>query len=160
MKRMLVALTITAVFGNLNSQSVPKIKLSLNDVIRLATDSSLSAFIAENTYEARNLNYLNFTAQKRPFISLNAEPINFNRSVSQQYNFQDSSYYYVEQQTLSSSANLRINQTITKTGGRLYLDSDLRYLKNLKKDYLGQYFSIPVRIGYSQQLFGFNSYVA
>ncbi|MEX0980863.1 MAG: hypothetical protein WDZ47_02120 [Bacteroidales bacterium] len=40
---------------------------------------------------------------------------------SQEYNFQDSSYYYVEQQTLGASGN-------------------------------------PVRIGFSQQLFGYNQY--
>ena len=133
-------------------------KLSLQDVIKLATDSSLNAFIAQNTYYAGYWNYRNFKAQKLPFLNLTTTPVNFARQVSQQYNFQDSSYYYVEQQTLSSTANLSLNQVIMKTGGNIFIDSDLGYLKNLNKTNGTQFSSTPVRIGFSQQLFGFNAY--
>lgn len=133
-------------------------KLSLQDVIDLATDSSLSAFIAENRYYAGYWSYRNFRAQRLPFLNLNTNPLNFNRSVTRQYNFQDSSYYYVEQQILSASGNLSINQTLTATGGRIYIDSDLGYLNNLHRDTEGQFSSTPIRIGYNQQLFGFNPY--
>ncbi len=132
--------------------------LSLQEVIKLATDSSLSAFIAQNTYYAGYWNYRNFDTQKLPFLDFATTPVNFSRQVSQQYNFQDSSYYYVEEQTLSSKANLSLNQTIMKTGGNLYIDSDLGYLNNLNKISSGQYSSIPIRIGYNQQLYGFNKY--
>lgn len=134
------------------------LKLNLQDVINLATDSSLSAFIAENRYYAGYWSYRNFRAQRLPFLNLNTNPLNFNRSVTRQYNFQDSSYYYVEQQILSASGNLSINQTLTATGGRIYIDSDLGYLNNLNRDAEGQFSSTPVRIGYNQQLFGFNPY--
>jgi len=134
------------------------LKLSLQDVIDLATDSSLSAFIAENRYYAGYWGYRNYRAQRLPFMNLNTNPVNFNRSVTRQYNFQDSSYYYVEQQTLSASGNLSLNQTITGTGGRIYIDSDLGFLNNLNRDSPGQYSTTPVRIGFNQQLFGFNPY--
>jgi len=159
MKRIILLLLCSALLPVLIAQpDAPTIELSLQQVIKLATDSSLSAFIAENTYYAGYYSYMNYSAQKKPFLSLSTTPLNFNRSVSQQYNFQDSSYYYVEQQTLSSSGNLSLNQNLMKTGGSIYLDSDLGFLKNLNKDIPGQYSSTPLRIGFSQQLFGFNQY--
>lgn len=133
-------------------------QLNLQEVIKLATDSSLNSFIAQNTYYAGYWSYRNFKAQKLPFLDFSAIPMNFTRQVNQQYNFLDSSFYYVEQQTLSSTANMSLNQIVTATGGRFYIDSDLGYLNNLNKSAGGQYSSTPLRVGFSQQLFGFNTY--
>ena len=159
MKKAIPLLICIISFGQpVFTQNPGPMRLSLQDAIDLATDSSLNAFIAENRYYAGYWNYRNFRTQKLPFLNFNSTPLNFNRSVTQQYNFLDSSYYYVEQQLLSASGNLSLNQTITKTGGRLYLDSDLGYLDNLNKNSEGQFSSTPVRIGYNQQLFGYNPY--
>ncbi len=158
-KNLLTIVLLFSIWNNLYPQIENEfLELSLEDVINLATDSSLSAFIAENRYYAGYWSYRNFRAQRLPFLNLNTNPLNFNRSVTRQYNFQDSSYYYVEQQILSSSGNISINQTLTSTGGRIYIDSDLGYLNNLNRDAEGQFSSTPVRIGYNQQLFGFNPY--
>ena len=135
-----------------------ELTLSLDDVIRMANDSSLQAFIAQNTYMAEFWDYKNYRAQKRPFLNFTTTPVDFSRRYSQQYNFQDSSYYYVEQQTLGASGNVSLNQTIMKTGGYLYVDTDLGYLNNLNQPGVSQYYATPVRIGFSQQLFGYNQY--
>ena len=69
------------------------LSLTLEDVIRLANDSSLQAFIAQNSYYGEYWDYKYFTSQKRPFLEMNASPIDFSRRFSKEYNFQDSSYY-------------------------------------------------------------------
>lgn len=133
-------------------------KLSLQDVIKMATDSSLNAFVAQNTYYAGYWTYHNYRVQKLPFLNFSTNPLNYSRQVNQQYSFLDSSYHYVDEQTLSSMANLSLNQIITKTGGKLYIDSDLGYLNNLNRSAGEQFSATPIRIGYNQQLFGFNPY--
>ena len=135
-----------------------KLTLGLDDVIRLANDSSLQAFIVQNTYLASYWDFRNFNSTKLPFLNFNGSPVDFTRKYSQEYNFLDSSYYYVEQQTFGASGNFSLNQTIMKTGGRLYLDTDLGYLNNLNQTAGSQFYSTPLRIGFSQQLFGYNAY--
>jgi outer membrane protein TolC len=44
------------------------------------------------------------------------------------------------------------------TGGTVYIDSELGYLHNYGETGYSQYSSVPVRVGYSQALFGFNSF--
>ena len=154
-----IALFLFVAALSIEGQEHPtELTLSLDEVIRLANDSSLQAFIAQNTYMAEFWDYKNYRAQKRPFLNFTTTPVDFSRRYSQQYNFQDSSYYYVEQQTLGASGNVSLNQTIMKTGGYLYVDTDLGYLNNLNQPGVSQYYSTPVRIGFSQQLFGYNQY--
>ena len=64
---------------------------------------------------------------------------------------------YRQQQSLNSSGNLSIRQNLDWTGGTFFIDSDLKYTKNIESDY-SQFSSVPIRIGYSQNLFGFNSF--
>jgi len=135
-----------------------KTQMTLEDVINLASDSSLNAFIAQNMYLANYWEYRNYRAQRLPFLTLNAAPANFSRSLTQQYNFQDSSYQYVGEQTFNSSANLSLSQNITRTGGRVYIDSDLMRLENIRSNTPVQFSSTMVRIGVSQELFGFNPF--
>ena len=147
-----IALFLFVAALSIEGQEHPtELTLSLDEVIRLANDSSLQAFIAQNTYMAEFWDYKNYRAQKRPFLNFTTTPVDFSRRYSQEYNFQDSSYYYVEQQTLGASGNVSLNQTIMKTGGYLYVDTDLGYLNNLNQPGVSQYYSTPVRIGFSQK---------
>lgn len=132
----------------LYSQGSQKIKytLNLNEVITLASDSSLDVFIAQNSYLVEYWVYKNYKAGKLPFIDLYTTPATYNKSYIQEYNFSDSSYYYVDQQKLNSYLNLSLNQNIFKTGGRVFIDSDIARLENLKNN-------SPLMI-YPQQLQG------
>jgi outer membrane protein TolC len=65
---------------------------------------------------------------------------------------------YRRQQSLYSYGNLSLVQNVDFTGGTFYIDSELGYLRNLGDNPYAQYTSVPVRIGYSQSLFGFNRF--
>jgi outer membrane protein TolC len=65
---------------------------------------------------------------------------------------------YRQQQSLYSSGNLSIRQNLDATGGPFYIDSDLGYMRNFGDNTYSQFSSTPIRIGYSQSLFGFNSF--
>ncbi len=132
--------------------------LRLDEAIILACDSSLEAFIAENAFLTQYWLYKNYKAGKLPFIDLNAVPLDFKRSVDNQYNFADSSYHYINKQTLTSYLNLSINQNITGTGGKVYIDSDVSRLQNLNNTTVPQYSSTLIRVGVEQQLFGYNPF--
>jgi outer membrane protein TolC len=134
------------------------VELNLNEVITLAIDSSLDVFIAKNNYMINYWLYENYKASKLPFIDLNLDLIDFSRAITEEYNFVDSSYQFIEQQTFYSDMNLSINQNISKTGARLFLDSDIGRLQNIKQSGESQYSTTIIRAGIRQELFGFNSY--
>jgi outer membrane protein TolC len=58
----------------------------------------------------------------------------------------------------SASGGLVMKQNFDLTGGTFYLESDLEYMRNFGNDKLTQFSSIPFRIGYSQDLMGFNPF--
>lgn len=134
------------------------INLSLEEVITLAIDSSMDVFIAQNNLLIEYWIYKNYKAGKLPFLDLNSTVGNLNRSYNQEYSFTDSSYHYIDQATFSSYANLSLSQNITKTGGKIFLDSDISRLQNLKENQTTQYTSTIIRIGIEQQLFAFNEF--
>ncbi len=141
-----------------NPKSRDTLALTLEEAIELAVDSSLNAFIAENLYLASYWEYNTFRAQRLPFLELHTNPANFRRAMTQEYNYQEGRYEYVEQQTLYSNLNLSINQNITLTGGQVFVDSDLGRLENYGDISSLQYTSVPLRVGIRQPLFGYNRF--
>ncbi len=133
------------------------VNLSLDEVITLACDSSISRFIADNSLLSEYWVYKNYKSGKLPMVEFNSTVTDFSRSYQQEYNFTDSSYHYINQQTLASYANIALTQSITKTGGKIYIDSDISRLENIKSKSTTQYTATLFRIGFSQKIFGFNS---
>lgn len=132
--------------------------LSLQDVIKVATDSSLAAFKAKNLYLASYWEYRTYVSQKRPQINLNTVPMDYNRALIKRYNSELNIDEYREQQNIYSAANVSISQNLPFSGGSLYLNSNLGYLQNFGKDGYQQFSTIPINIGFSQRLFGFNNF--
>ena len=51
-----------------------------------------------------------------------------------------------------------MSQNFDLTGGTFFVDSELGYIRNFWENTYTQFNSVPVRVGYSQALFGFNSF--
>lgn len=130
--------------------------LSLGEVISMAKDSSLQAFIAENTLVAANWQYKNYKTGNLPTINLSTQPFSLNRSFTQQFVPQDSSFSFFRTENLNSKINLTANQDIGMTGGRLSIGSDLSRLVNFGDISNTQYNATPIRIGINQPLFAYN----
>ncbi|QDW24348.1 TolC family protein [Pedobacter sp. KBS0701] len=134
------------------------IRLDLQKTVQIASDSSLATFRAKNGYMASYWEYQSFKADRLPSLSLNMTPIAYNRDYVRRYDSGLNIDVYRRQQALYSFGNLAVKQNLDVTGGTFFIDSELGYLRNFGAFAANQYTSVPIRIGYRQDLFGYNPY--
>jgi len=132
--------------------------ITLLQAIEIAGDSSLSAFKAKNSYLSGYWQYRTFKAERLPSMSLDMTPFSYNQNFVERYDYQNNVDTYKSQQSLNSNANLSIKQNVDLTGGTFTVNTELGYLRNYGLTQYVQYTSIPFSVGYSQSLFGFNSF--
>lgn len=133
-------------------------KLTLQQSIAIATDSSLQAFRAKNLYRSSYWEYKSYKAARLPALTLSMTPIRFNRDIVSRYDSENNIDIYRQQQSLSSYGNLSLSQNVDFTGGTFFIDSELGYFRNIGENAYSQFSSVPFRVGYSQALFGYNSF--
>jgi outer membrane protein TolC len=154
---MVIALYLLC--SSAKAQTTDAIELSLNRTIEIATDSSLQAFSAKNLYQASYWAFHSYKAARLPSLSLKMTPLEYYRNITRRYDSDKDLDIYREQQSVYSSGNLSIRQNFDLTGGTFFVDSELGYIRNLKNSVDPQQFTtIPIRIGYYQDLFGFNGF--
>ena len=85
-------------------------------------------------------------------------PAQYNRNIIQRYDSESNKDVYREQQSFNAYGQLAIKQNFDLTGGTFYINTDLEYLRNFGETHNTQYSSVPVRIGYSQDLVGYNPF--
>lgn len=134
-----------------------KMNLTLNEVIQIASKSSLDAFRYKNMYLASYWEYRYYKADKLPSLSMNTTPLDLNHYRKREYNFQTNEDQYVLRDYINSDLAVQLNQKIGITGGSLFFSSELGMVKNLGGDQVTSYQATPVSIGYSQSLNGFNA---
>ncbi len=153
-KIILTFILVLAIIFTGKSQDT--LKLSLDDVIRIASAQSIDAFRNKNMYLASYWEFRYYQADRLPSLSLSSDLINFNRSISNYYNPETEEEIYINRKTLSSDVSLSLSQNVALTGGRLFLQSDVGMLKNLAGDEKTSFSSRPISIGFSQELNGYN----
>ena len=89
--------------------------LTLNEVIRMAQESSPSAVQARNTYESAYWNYRSYKASMRPSLSLSTRP-SLNRSTNS-VTLGDGSVQYARTNSMNNNVTLDLSQNIWFTGG-------------------------------------------
>ncbi len=134
------------------------ITLDLKKTIHIANDSSLEAFRVRNLYLSGYWEYRSFQAGRLPSLSLYLTPAKYNRDIIQRYDYEQNLDVYRSQQSFFSYGNLSIQQNFDLTGGTFYVNSELSYLRNFGETKYTQFSSVPIRIGYSQNLIGYNSF--
>ncbi len=133
-------------------------RMTLTDAIRLAADSSLTAFKAQNLYLSSYWQYRTFVAQKKPLVTLATNLIDVNNSMTKVYNSVLQINEYAHIQDISSSANASVKQNLPFSGGTLYFDSELSRVQNFGQSDFIQYSSVPVRVGLNQPVYGYNTF--
>lgn len=126
----------------------------MSDVIRRARTSSPDALAARHTFRSAYWDYRSYKADYLPSLTLTSAP-NLNRAINQ-VTMGDGTVKFVEQNMLNTDLSLMLNQNISWTGGSLFLESSLQRV-DLLNERSFSWMSVPVNIGYSQSLFGFNS---
>lgn len=134
------------------------VRLDLKRTIRLANDSSLTAFRYQHMYLSGYWAYRTYKANRLPSLTLNLMPAQYYRYITQRYDSNTDADVYRQQQMFSAGGGLSIRQNLDLTGGTFYIDSDLEYLRNFGETKSTQFASVPFRIGYSQSLLGYNPF--
>ena len=130
----------------------------MQQTVKLASDSSLAAFRAKNSYMASYWEFRTFRANRLPSLSLYMTPIRYNRNYTSRYDYEQNIDVYRRQQSLYSYGNLAIQQNFDPTGGTFFIDSELGYIRNFGEQTYSQFTSVPVRVGYRQDLIGYNPF--
>lgn len=142
----------------MGAQGQSVLRLDLKETITMANDSSLSAFRYQNMYLSGYWEYRSYKAARLPSLTLNMTPAQYYRYITQRYDSQENVDVYREQQMLSASAGLSIAQNLDLLGGTFYVDTQLDYMRNFGETNFTQFSTVPFRIGYQQELLGFNAF--
>lgn len=138
------------------AQEPQKKVMTLDEVIELASQQSLDAFINKNMYLSSYWEFRYFKADRLPSLTLDATPFNYNRSVQKVYNFDENRDEFVERQSFDSDLSLLLNQNVGLTGGQVFAQSNLSVTQKLGNDKVSSFSSTPFMIGYSQNINGYN----
>ena len=136
--------------------SVVAQQLTLPQVITIAQENSLDAQIAGYSYQSSYWVYRSFKAQFMPAVNLSGALGQFNHSVVEARDYETGRVAQVNNNTMSNSLTLSVDQQISSTGGKVSLQS---YIYRLDQFTYNErtYNSQPLRISYSQPLRAFNS---
>ncbi len=156
MTRILILITLVAFYKGAFAQD-NEMKLTLPEVIDLASRQSIDAFKQQNMYRASYWEYKYYRADKLPFLSVGAAPFSYNNSIRQDYDYQNQSWQYGQQRNLTSSASLKLSQNVELTGGSFTVSSDLGMAKNFLGDKMTTFSANQISVGYRQRLNGYNS---
>ncbi len=135
-----------------------RMTLSLEDALRLAQTQSLQSFLVKNNYLSGYWQYKSFKANYLPELELNSQLLSYANANQLRYNSVTRTEDYVRTEALNSNASLAIKQNVGLTGGTFYMQSDLARNENFGNRAYTQFSSRPFRIGYRQELFGYNRF--
>lgn len=153
-KSIIFAIICFLSFNQLKAQE--KQLLTLDDVIRIASQQSLDAFKNENMYRANYWQYRYFKADRLPSLIMDATVLDYNRSMQKVYNYSENRDEFIERENLNSSLSFRLNQNIGFTGGQIFAQSSLAMTQKLSDPKVSSFSSTPFSIGYSQNINGYN----
>ena len=135
-----------------------KLTLDLQQTIRLANDSSLESFRAQNMYLSGYWEYRSYRANRLPSLTLDLTPAQYYRDITRRYDSEADIDVYRSQQSFYAYGSLSIQQNLDLTGGTFYANTSLGYMRNFGSNKYTQYTSVPFQIGYTQELIGYNAF--
>ena len=131
-------------------------QLTLNDVIRIAQENSFDAQVAKLSFMSSYWTYRSFKADLKPSVNLSANLLGFDHSLVGVRNYETGQQAYVDENSMTNSLTLSLDQKIVETGGVVSLKSYLYHLRQF--DYnLNTINTQPLEVSYSQPLFAYNA---
>ena len=131
--------------------------MSLQEVIETAHSQSPSAILARHNFIVNYWQFRTYKAQFLPSLNLQGSLGNYNRSLVSLQDAQTGEIGYLENNTLSNSLGLSIDQNIPFTGGSVSVITSLNRLDQFSPTDKITYNSQPVRITLSQPINAYNS---
>lgn len=157
-RNKLIDISIILLLLSVSIQAQQVVRLNLQRTIEIANDSSLLAFRYQNLYLTGYWEYRTYKAARLPSLTLNLTPAEYYRYITTRYDSNNNLDMYREQQMFCAGGGLSIQQNFDLTGGTFYINSNLDYMRNFGDTKYTQYSSVPLRIGYTQKLLGYNPF--
>nr|WP_308990451.1 TolC family protein [Mariniflexile sp. KMM 9835]MDQ8210002.1 TolC family protein [Mariniflexile sp. KMM 9835] len=162
-KQITIQLCVLLSFTNIIAQQSNTIstisqKITLQDILELASKNSLDVFKAKRQYGVNYWQFRSFKSSLLPKIDFETRPFTFNRALIERYDSEQNIDVFRQQQTINSYANLSLSQNIGVTGTRLFVNSSFNRLENIGDLQTESYNATPVRIGLVQPIMAFNSF--
>ncbi|MBO7114181.1 MAG: TolC family protein [Bacteroidaceae bacterium] len=152
---LLPALLAHAVCGG---QIIGPRTLTMQEVIQLAQENSISSMSNRNNFVASYWNYRSYKAQLLPSLSLSATLGDFRRSLDKLQDFSTGAVAYRTSYNMTNSATLNFSQNIPLTGGQVTLSTDIQRLDQYSPSRLTSYYAQPIYLSYAQSLWGYNQF--
>jgi len=156
--KSLKAFSLTVLFSallTLPAKPQETMRLTLDEVIKLASEQSPNAYMAKHRFRASYWQYRTFVAEYRPTLSLTGNLPDYSTAYSRVWNSNAQQWEYASTNVLQTSGNLSLAQNIGLTGGSISLFSDLTYEKNFEND--GEkYITSPLNVRLTQPIFRYN----
>ena len=152
---VLLALTFPAVCS---AQIIGPRTLTMEDVVQLAQENSISAMSNRNSFTASYWSFRSYKAQLLPSLSMNAGLAKFNRTLNKVQNYQTGEWSYVADYSLNNDVTLYFSQNIPWTGGRVSLNTQLSRMDQYSPNRMTTYYAQPIYLSYAQSLWGFNEF--
>jgi outer membrane protein TolC len=158
MKKSILAIALaTLIISSQKAEGQTIRTLTFEETINLAESQSPNALIARNRFRSSYWQYRSFQAQYLPSVRLTGTTPDFNNSLQRQFRPSDSSYVYIQSNTLNNIGSLSLSQNIGPTGTVISLRSDLTLEKDIEKNKPINYVTTPVSINVTQPIRAFNS---
>ncbi|WP_162623364.1 TolC family protein [Confluentibacter sediminis] len=162
-KQITIQLCVLLSFTNTIAQQSNTIsaisqKITLHDILELASKNSLDVFKAKRQYGVNYWEFRSFKSSLLPKIDFETTPFTFNRALIERYDSEQNIDVFRQQQTINSYANLSLSQNIGLTGTRLFINSSFNRLENFGDFETESYNATPVRIGLVQPIMAFNTF--
>lgn len=145
----------------LNEAAFPQVdtvRLTLEQVIDIASGQSPDALIAKHRFRRSYWQYRSYKATYLPHVTLQGEIPNISREF-RQIPVPDGPDIFQYNSLSNTQLSLFVNQRVGFTGGSLFMRSSLQRLDNFYTDStLTSWQSVPFIVGYSQPIFQFNEY--
>ena len=133
-----------------------KVVLDLDRTVSLATGSSLPVQKYQRQYDVTRYSFLSWQASRKPQILLESTPLTYERYMTQRYLSIEDVDVYRQQRYLYSQAGLSAYQLFEPLGGQFYGSSQLGFLKTFGDGAQSQFMTVPLAVGYKQDLLFFN----
>ena len=146
-----------AVATTVKGQPHNNFTMSLQEVIETAHSQSPSAILARHNFVVDYWQYRTYKAQFLPSLNLQGTLGNYNRSLVSLQDAQTGEIGYLENNNLTNSLGLSIDQNIPFTGGAVSVVTSLNRLDQFSPTDKITYNSQPVKVTLSQPINAYNS---
>ena len=156
--RGLVLALAAGACGVCGAQVIGPRTLTMQEVVRLAQENSISAMSNRNNFAASYWSYRSYKAQLLPSLNLSASLAQFNRSLVALQDYNTGAISYRANYNMNNDVALNFRQNIPWTGGTVSLSTQLSRLDQYSPARLTTYYAQPIYLSYAQSLWGFNQF--